>query len=75
MPTFAELVENVDQLSMNEMREMREILDKRLVEKRRQEILDASEQAMKDYEEGKTISLNSPEEMKKFFNDLLNDND
>jgi len=71
MVTFAELVETVDHLSGDEIDELREILRK----KKEQEILDASRQAQKEYEEGKTISLSSPEEIKSFFNNLMNEKD
>jgi hypothetical protein len=70
MITFAELVEKVEHLSEDEMDELREILRK----KNERELLEASKEALKEYEEGKTISLKSPEEIKKFFNEMLNDN-
>ncbi len=65
MPTFPDLVEEVVLLSKEEMEELRGILNKKLVERRRQEILTASEEAMKEYEEGKSISLKTPQEIKK----------
>lgn len=71
MVTFAELVETVEHLSEDEIDELREILRK----KKEEEILEASKEALKEYEEGKTISLNSPEEIKKYFNNLMNEND
>ena len=70
MITFAELIETVEHLSEDEIDELREILRK----KKEQEILEASKEALKEYEEGKTISLESPEEIKKFFNEMMNDN-
>lgn len=70
MVTFTELVETVEHLSEEEIDELREILRK----KKEQEILKASKEALKEYEEGKTISLKSPEEIKKFFNEMINDN-
>lgn len=71
MVTFTELVETVEHLSEDEIDELREILRK----KKEQEILEASKEALKEYEEGKTISLKSPEEIKRFFNNLMNEND
>lgn len=71
MVTFTELVETVEHLSEDEIDELREILRK----KKEQEILEASKEALKEYEEGKTISLSSPEEIKKYFNNLMNEND
>ncbi len=70
MVTFAELVKTVEHLSEDEIDELREILRK----KKEQEILKASKVALKEYEEGKTISLKSPEEIKIFFNEMINDN-
>jgi hypothetical protein len=70
MITFAELVEKVEHLSEDEMDELREIIRR----KREREILEASNGALKEYEEGKTISLKSPEEIKSFFNEMMNDN-
>ena len=74
MPTFAELVDSVDQLSKEEMEEMRRILKAKLIEKRRQEILEASEEALQDRKEGKTITLKTPEEIKKYFTNILDEN-
>lgn len=70
MITFAELVEKVEHLSEDEMDELREILRR----KKEKEILKASKEALKEYEEGKTVSLKSPEEIKRFFNEMMNDN-
>jgi len=70
MVTFTELVETVEHLSEDEIDELREILRK----KKEQEILKASEEALKEYREGKTVSFKSPEEIKKFFNEMINDN-
>ena len=74
MVTFAELKERVEHLSGDEIDELREILRKKAIEKKEQEILEASKLALKEYEEGKTISLKSPEEIKGFFNKMMNDN-
>lgn len=70
MITFAELVEKVEHLSEDEMDELREIIRK----KKEREILKESKEALKEYEEGKAVSLKSPEEIKRFFNEMLNDN-
>lgn len=66
MVSFAEIVETVDHLSEDEIDELRAILRK----KKEQEILEASEEALKEYKEGKTISLKSPEDIKNFFNEM-----
>ena len=70
MVSFAEIVETVDHLSEDEIDELRAILRK----KKEQEILEASEEALKEYKEGKTISLKSPEDIKNFFNEMMNNN-
>ncbi len=70
MVTFTELVETVEHLSEDEIDELREILRK----KKEQELLKASEEALKEYREGKTVSFKSPEEIKKFFNEMISDN-
>ncbi len=75
MPTFEELVDNVVHLSTEEMEEMRRILNKKLVEKRRQDLYEASEKALKEYKEGKAVSLSTPEEIRKYFTDILNEKD
>lgn len=51
MVTFAELVETVEHLSEDEIDELRQILRK----KKEEEIFKASEGALKECEEGKTI--------------------
>lgn len=70
MVSFAEIVETVDHLFEDEIDELRAILRK----KKEQEILEASEEALKEYKEGKAISLKSPEDIKNFFNEIMNDN-
>ena len=75
MPTFAELVDSVDQLSKEEMEEMRRVLDRKLISMKEQEILAAVEEAKRDRVEGKTITLSSPEEIKGWFNKILENGD
>lgn len=70
MVAFTELVETVEHLSEDEIDELREILRK----KKEQELLKASEEALKEYREGETVSFKSPEEIKKFFNEMINGN-
>lgn len=64
-------METVEHLSEDEIDELRAILRK----KKEQEILEALEDARKESEEGKTIVLSSPEEIKSFFAKLMNDED
>jgi len=66
MVTFAELVEAVEHLSEDERDELSLILARR----KQAELLKASEEARKESEEGKTVVLSSPEEIKSFFEKL-----
>lgn len=53
MPKFADIVEEVTSLNMEEMQEIRDIISKILIEKRREEILKNHGEALKDAQEGK----------------------
>ncbi len=75
MPTFSDLVDEVVLLTKEEMEEMRRILNRRLISLREQEILDAIEEAKRDQEEGKTITLSTPEEIKNYFEKMLENAD
>lgn len=75
MPTFEELVDTVVNLPKEKMEEMRRILDKQLISFTEQEILDAVEEAKRDREEGKTIVLSSPEEIKDYFAKMVDNGD
>ena len=71
MITFAQLVESVEHLSVDEMDELWAILRR----KKEEDILKKSEEARKESEEGKTVVLSSPEEIKLFFEQLMKDED
>jgi hypothetical protein len=71
MITFAELVEKVEHLSEDEMDELREILRR----KREEEVFEAVQEARKESSEGKTLVLSSPEEVKSYFEKLINNED
>ena len=62
MVSFAEIVATVDHLSDDEIDELRAIPRK----KKEQEILEASEEALKVDKDGKCISSKSPEDIKNF---------
>jgi hypothetical protein len=53
MPKFADIVENVTSLSLSEMEEIKRIIEKVLIEKRREEILQSGEDAKKELKERK----------------------
>jgi hypothetical protein len=75
MSTFAEMVDQIDSLSKEEIVEMKRIIERKWISLKQQEILDAVEQAKKDKAEGKTIVLSSPEEIKEYFAKILEDAD
>ncbi len=65
MPRFADIVEEVTSLKIEEMEEIRDIISKKLVEKRREEFLKNHMEALEDAREGKLFSSNNFEEIKK----------
>jgi len=64
--TFAEIVEDVQQLSLAEKEELRELLRKYLIEERRAEILDNLAAGLKEYREGKLQFFTNIDEMMDF---------
>lgn len=66
MPRFVDIVEDVTSLNVEEMEEIRDIISKILVEKRREEFLKNHEEALKDAREGKLFSSNNIEEIRKW---------
>lgn len=75
MATFAEMVEELDSLSKEQLQEIKRIVERKWISIRQQEILDAVEEAKRDKEEGRTIVLSSPEEIKEYFNKILENED
>lgn len=61
--TFAEIVEDVQQLSLAEKEELQELLRKYLIEERRSEIRENAEAGLKEYREGKLQSFTNIDEM------------
>jgi ectoine hydroxylase-related dioxygenase (phytanoyl-CoA dioxygenase family) len=53
MPRFVDIVEDVTSLSVKEMEEIKNIIEKLLIEKKREEILKSIEEAKKEAKEGK----------------------
>ena len=64
--TFAEIVEDVQQLSLAEKEELRELLRKYLIEERRSEIRENAEAGLKEYREGKLQFFTNIDEMMDF---------
>ncbi len=61
--TFAEIVEDVKQLSPAEKEELQELLRKYLIEERRREFRENAEAGLKEYEDGKLQSFSNVDEM------------
>ena len=68
MPTFADIVEKVTSLEMEEMEEIRNIISKTLVEKKRQLYFEQYQQALADSNEGKLFSSLNLEEISTWLN-------
>ena len=62
--TFAEIVEDVQQLSVAEKEELRELLRRYLVEERRREILANCEASLEELREGKVTFTSDIETLK-----------
>lgn len=75
MTTFAELVDKVDELSKDQLEELKRVVQLRWIEIRRQEILEAAEEARREHAEGKTVVLSTPEEIKSYFMKMIGDED
>jgi hypothetical protein len=63
---FADVVEEVQQLSLEEKEELQELLHNYLIEERRREIRKNAEAAMKEYREGELRFLTDIDEMMTF---------
>ncbi len=57
MTSFAELVNQLDNLSKEEVEELKRIIEMKWIEIRRQEILDAAEEARRERAEGNNNAL------------------
>ena len=62
--TFAQVVEDVKQLSPAEKQELQELLRKYVIEERRREILENGEDALKEYREGRLTFSSDIETLK-----------
>ena len=68
--SFAEVVEEVKQLSPAEMEQLQELLKNYLIEKRRREIRENGDAGLKELREGKLTSFSDVDEL---MNSLAND--
>ena len=62
--TFAQVVEDVKQLSPAEKQELQELLRNYMIEERRREILENGEDALKEYREGRLTFSSDIETLK-----------
>ena len=67
--TFADVVEDVRQLSPAEREELQEIIKRSLIEERRREILQNCEAGLQELREGKLTFTSDLEELQKQFAD------
>ena len=61
--TFAEIVEDVKQLSPAEKEELQELLRKYLIEERRREIRESAETGLQEYRDGKLEIFSNVDDM------------
>jgi len=61
--TFAEIVEDVKQLTPAEKEELHELLRKYLIEERRREIKENAEAGLKEYRDGKLQTFSKVDEL------------
>ncbi len=67
--TFAAVVDEVQQLSFEEQTELRDLLEKYLIEARRDQILANAKQGMLEYERGELKAYSDVDELMKALND------
>jgi len=73
--TFSDIVESIDSLDKEELKEIKRYLDQKLLMINHKELVEAVKQARKDREEGKAITLATPEEIKDWFSKLIENNE
>ena len=70
MPNFSDIVEEVISLDTDQMEEIKDIISKVLVEKRRASFLKNHQEALKDAADGKLFSTSNPTEIAKWLERL-----
>ena len=68
MPRFADIVENVTSLSIEEMEEIRRIINGILIERRKEHFLEVYRQSLQDSKDDKLFTSNNFEEIAKWLN-------
>jgi hypothetical protein len=67
--TFAGVVEEVKQLSFDEKKELRDLLESYLIEERRREIFENGEQSKREMENGELEFSSNTDELMRALND------
>lgn len=70
LPTFSDIIEEVVSLETEQIEEMKDILSKVLIERRRASFLKNHEETLKDAAEGKLFSSNNPGEIAQWLKNL-----
>ena len=70
MPNFSDIVEEVTSLEAEQMEEIKDIISKVLIEKRRESFLKNHQEALQDAADGKLFHSDDPEEITLFLKNL-----
>ena len=62
--TFGEILEAADKLSLDEQESLKDVLNRRLIERRREELPKSIQEARKDYKDG-SYKIVTPKELMK----------
>ncbi len=75
MYTFEEIIEKVESFNKEELQKIKNVIEERWTLIKHQELVEAIEEARNERNEGKTIILSSPEEIKTWFSKMIDDED
>jgi hypothetical protein len=70
MPNFSDIVEEVTSLEAEQMEEIKDIISKVLIEKKRESFLKNHQEALLDAANGKLFNSSDPEEIALFLKNL-----
>ncbi len=71
MSKLSELVSTIETLSIEEMEDVKKVVEKKWLGLREQKIMKDVEDARKESKEGNTLILSSPEEIKTYLNKMI----
>jgi len=75
MITFAEMVDKLDDLNSGEILELKQLIERKWVEIRSNEIAEHVGEARKESAKGETIVLSTPDEIKGYFSIMMSNED